>query len=88
MRGIVPDSMIAADGSCVHLVGDRCSIYQTRPSVCRIDEMIERRGMDRQATYDANATICNAMMDEDGVDPSKRIPLPVVQRPSACAENP
>jgi Fe-S-cluster containining protein len=85
IRGSIPDSMIAEDGSCVHLRGNQCSVYETRPTMCRIDEMIDRMGHDRQSAYDKTAAICNRWMDEDGFDESKRIPLPVVQRPSACA---
>lgn len=30
---------LQADGSCMHLVGVRCAIYENRPKVCRVDEM-------------------------------------------------
>jgi len=79
LRGIVPDAMIADDGSCVHLVGNDCSIYDQRPLVCRIDEVIDAKGMDKATAYEATATICNAFMDQDGLDQGLRVRLQVVR---------
>ena len=77
---LFPRDWIRPDGSCVHLAGSTCSIYERRPEICRIDHMIERRGLDRDWAYAETARLCNAWMDEDGVETSKRIRLPVIKR--------
>ena len=29
------------DGQCIHLDNDECSIYHSRPQICRVDEMYD-----------------------------------------------
>lgn len=73
-----PRELVRPDGSCVHLQGNLCSIYADRPDVCRVDSMIEAHGMDRPTAYAMNARLCNQWMDEDDVETSMRITLPVL----------
>ena len=35
-------SFDAGDGICRYLQGNLCSIYETRPDICRVDVMYER----------------------------------------------
>ena len=63
----VTRDLAGPDGACRHLSPDStCSIYETRPDVCRIDLMIERWGFDRRLAYEATAILCNTWMREDG----------------------
>jgi len=32
----------SGDGVCVHLKGNLCDIYETRPDICRVDVMYEK----------------------------------------------
>lgn len=72
--------------TCVHLDADnRCIIFDTRPWVCRVDEVFKTKGHaypDRMAFYRAVAERCNAMMREDGLDASFLIDIPAVYRSS------
>lgn len=56
-----------ADGSCEKLVGGRCSVYETRPAICRVDVMAERSGIARQVFYELNAAACNSMIRAAGL---------------------
>ena len=38
VRGLMPTKK---DGSCVYLKEDRCSIYEDRPDICRINDGYE-----------------------------------------------
>ena len=46
---------------CKYLSGNQCSIYDTRPLLCRIDESYERFFIDkmtREEFYQANLRVC------------------------------
>lgn len=64
-------------GKCEMLTDDnRCRVYDTRPLVCRIEEMYKYFGSySREEFYKMNIAACNQMMDEDGVDKKYRIPV-------------
>lgn len=65
------------DGSCEMLGEDnRCTVYETRPDICNIDTMIDRLGLDRRMRYWLNATTCNLLQEQAGIDPSYRVTLP------------
>lgn len=65
------------DGSCIHLTGNECSIYEDRPLICNIDAIREKHYKDvsKEKFYEITAKSCNAIMDEDGVDPKYRVDL-------------
>lgn len=49
------------DGICKYLVGNLCSIYETRPLLCRVDECYEKifKGlMDKEEYYRLNYEAC------------------------------
>ena len=73
-----PRELVRPDGSCVNLNGNLCDIYAERPDVCRVDKMIETHDLDRSEAYAATARLCNQWMEEDGVEASMRITLPVL----------
>ncbi len=55
------------NGVCAHLIDDKCSIYETRPDVCRVDLMGERVGMTKRDNYERTAVCCNRLMGREGV---------------------
>lgn len=61
-------------GRCEMLTDDNmCKVYDNRPEICNIDFMIGFFEMDFTDTYKECIKICNRLMDEFEVDPSKRI---------------
>lgn len=64
------------DGSCEKLIDNRCSVYETRPAACRIDETADRLKIDRRAFHERNAAICNAMIKEAGLPDRFLVNLP------------
>lgn len=49
------------DGTCRYLVGNLCSIYETRPLLCRVDECYEKMFkdvMDKEEYYRINYEAC------------------------------
>lgn len=62
------------DGSCQMLNSDnKCSVYETRPTVCNIDKTISLAGIDREKFYEAIIVSCNKAMDEDNMPIEYRI---------------
>lgn len=52
------------DGVCRYLDGNLCSIYQTRPLLCRIDESYDcffKDYMTREEFYRANLQVCSEL---------------------------
>jgi len=76
LKGILP---VKEDGSCGHLVNNQCSIYESRPLVCRGRDQFFKNGtyqfMSLRDYYMVQNQLCNLFMDEDGVDVSYRIDL-------------
>lgn len=69
----------ADNGACAALqVDNTCAIYETRPLLCRVDEMREHHGADERDWYEANAAQCNTMQVEDGTPETFRVRLPVL----------
>jgi Fe-S-cluster containining protein len=63
-----PKEFIKEDGSCVYLKEDNsCAIYEQRPSICRVDEMMKKFEMEKEEFYSINIEICNNWMEEDGM---------------------
>lgn len=71
--GIDPVWPVRADGACLHLATDNsCTIYSTRPLVCRVEDM-RPSTIPKRVWYRANAASCNQMQEEDGVAPELRV---------------
>ena len=55
------------DGVCKYLVGNLCSIYRSRPLLCRIDESYDsffKDFMTREEFYRANLRVCSELKKE------------------------
>ena len=66
------------NGRCNKLVDNRCSIYDDRPLLCRIDEAYEQifsPYITKQAFYEQNALACNQLQEKLGIDVKFRVVL-------------
>ena len=63
------------DGKCEKLINNTCSIYEDRPLICRIDELVYASGMGRDLWYMINADSCNKMMCDDNIPVDLRVKL-------------
>lgn len=55
------------DGVCIHLDGNLCNIYESRPIICRVDEMYDRiysKLYSRDVFYQLNLDICHEFQKE------------------------
>lgn len=56
------------DGVCRYLKGNLCSIYETRPVLCRIDESYEiffKEKMSKEEYYRLNYAACNKLKTKE-----------------------
>ena len=61
-------------GVCEKLTTDnKCSIYETRPLICNVDEIAKLTNMPIKQFYNINIKACNAIMDEDNIPQEFRI---------------
>lgn len=64
-------------GKCEKLGDDgKCTVYETRPNLCRIDWITEKAKLNANTFYPILINSCNILMDEEGVDQNFRIELP------------
>ncbi len=56
------------DGICKYLESDICSIYLTRPIICRVDESYEvffKNSMSRDKYEELNYEVCNLLKQSE-----------------------
>lgn len=66
------------NGVCSKLIDSKCSIYNERPQLCRIDETYDSMFstiMSRKEFYLENAKVCNALQEKNCIPEEYRIPL-------------
>lgn len=64
------------NGQCSKLVENKCTMYESRPLLCRIDESYEQifsTLMTKEEFYMQNALACNALQEKLGIDTSYRV---------------
>lgn len=61
------------DGACSKLVDNQCSIYETRPAICRHGHSREVMGLSADEYDRLTANLCNRMQAADGIDESYRV---------------
>jgi Fe-S-cluster containining protein len=61
------------DGVCEMLIDDKCSVYNERPDICRIDKMATKSNIDTAEYYKLAIHVCNNFMDEDNIPLNFRI---------------
>jgi len=65
---------IKKDGSCAHLIGNECSIYKDRPSICKVSNTTHKPFYQSKKSYFIQATKrCHELIDEEGLDSSYKI---------------
>lgn len=61
-------------GKCEKLGEDgKCTVYETRPNLCRIDWIIEKAKLDKNTFYPTLMNSCNKLMEDEGVDEKYKI---------------
>jgi uncharacterized protein len=64
------------DGVCMKLQNNRCSIYESRPLLCRIDDAFDEifsAYMTKEQYYLTNAIACNELQEKKKIDQRYRI---------------
>jgi Fe-S-cluster containining protein len=70
------------DGSCPKLdLHGRCTVYEDRPLICRIEAMGVARGLTQAVSWQRAAAACNALQREDGLPDVFRVVLPELEIP-------
>ena len=69
-----PREFLQESGACVFLENNLCSIYESRPDICRIGFSLASSGLTEKEYILKTAQICNKLMEEDGIV-DKFIPL-------------
>ena len=65
---------IKEDGSCANLIGNLCSIYNSRPDICRVDKFKNKSILQTKKQYFIEVTkICHKLIDNEGLDESYKI---------------
>ncbi|MEQ1667282.1 MAG: YkgJ family cysteine cluster protein [Sulfuriferula sp.] len=76
-RSELTQALDDGDGVCMHLdrKADICTIYDSRPDLCRIDSAFQffEQEMTLTEYYLANARVCNALQIEHKTDLSKMV---------------
>lgn len=55
------------DGTCKYLVGNKCSIYDKRPLLCRVDESYEvyfKELYSKEEYYELNYRVCRKLQNK------------------------
>jgi Fe-S-cluster containining protein len=56
----------------------KCSIYEDRPNICRVDKMFDLvyyKNFTRKDFYVGNAKVCNALQEQFNLDKSFRVKI-------------
>ena len=66
------------DGICLNLnkKTNKCSIYETRPDICRVDKMFEKHfksKMSKKEFFVKNTESCHQLIDKESLDKSFKI---------------
>ncbi len=68
------------NGICKHfnISNNACSIYETRPDICRVDKMFDieyYKYFSKENFYIENAKVCNKLQERYNLDKSYRIEI-------------
>lgn len=67
------------DGQCIYLQENKCSIYSTRPLVCRVKEMYVqyyKQHMSEEEFIYQNLLACRSLQEKSNVPISKYVVIP------------
>ena len=54
------------EGVCEMLIDNKCSVYETRPLICRIEDSVPE-DCDKEHYYQLNIKACNELIDKFGL---------------------
>lgn len=63
-------SLDRGDGICKYLVGNLCSIYETRPDICNIEkgyDLFFKEFMTKEEYYSLNIQACKILKEAEGI---------------------
>jgi Fe-S-cluster containining protein len=76
-KGLMPDR---GDGACINLHEDNktCKIYETRPLLCRVDDLFSKMkdykpSLDQKKWNIYNTRMCHSLIDEHGISEEYKI---------------
>ncbi|TDQ32142.1 YkgJ family cysteine cluster protein [Aureibacillus halotolerans] len=64
------------NGKCTNLENNQCSIYESRPLLCKIDESYDKifsSYMSKEEFYRQNAVACNKLQEKLNIDIKYRV---------------
>ena len=67
-RSVIYEKLNRGDGVCRYLVGNKCSIYEIRPLLCRIDEsyeMLFKSIISKDEYYRLNYEACENLKNKE-----------------------
>lgn len=71
------------DGACLYLGQDNlCTIYETRPEICRVDKMYEKYKfkISKKDYFKLNSEFCNLMIEEESLSKDYLIDISLYDR--------
>lgn len=72
-KGVLP---IKDDMSCGYLIDNKCSIYETRPDICRVSNLgFNYNNLSRKEYYIESTKACHKIIDLLGIDKSYKIDI-------------
>lgn len=66
------------DGTCKFLIDNKCSIYDTRPKICNIEEMykeVYHQQFEKEEYYLLNFQACKQLQNDAGIPSEEQISL-------------
>jgi Fe-S-cluster containining protein len=63
------------DGTCEMYQEGKCQVYKSRPLICRVRDLGDRVGMDREVNFKMTAEICNHLIKAHGLPDSYIVQL-------------
>ena len=65
---------VTADGACQKLDdGGRCTVYEARPLICRVDDLAAAQGLDDAENVERQARACDRLQQAEGLGPNWRV---------------
>jgi uncharacterized protein len=71
------------DGCCKYLLGNKCSIYNTRPLICRVDKMFDtfyKQHMTEEEFIYLNLLACKGLQTSHNVSQNLHVIIPENKR--------
>jgi Fe-S-cluster containining protein len=60
-------------GACAMLIDGKCSVYEDRPLICRVEDLGFKLGVNQRDWYKDNIVSCHELMEEEGILDKYRI---------------